>query len=71
MALFADAPLCDVKEGAHCMAKTLLSLQDLQARRAENQEATCSNVPQHAINHVTDERAENNLVPLGVVRRRG
>ena len=44
------------------MAKTLLSIQDLQARAlAEIQKQPgCSNVRKIAINRVTDERAENN-----------
>ena len=44
------------------MAKTLLSIQDLQARAlAEIQEQPgCSNVRNIAINRVTDDQAENN-----------
>ena len=44
------------------MAKTLLSIQDLQARAlAEIQEQPgCSNVRNIAINCVTDEQVENN-----------
>jgi hypothetical protein len=44
------------------MAKILLSMQDLQARalaEIRNQPG-CSSVRNIAINHVTDERAENN-----------
>jgi hypothetical protein len=44
------------------MAKTLLSMQDLQARALAEirKQPGCSNVRNIAINHVTDERAENN-----------
>jgi hypothetical protein len=44
------------------LAKTLLSIQDLQARAlAEIQKQPgCSTVRNIAINRVTDERAENN-----------
>ena len=43
------------------MAKTLLSMQDLQAERWQKSEATrLSNIRRIAINRVTDERAENN-----------
>jgi 3-dehydroquinate synthetase len=44
------------------MAKTLLSLQDLQARALAEirKQPGCSNVRNIAINRVTDERAENN-----------
>ena len=44
------------------MAKTVLSIQDLQARAlAEIQKQPgCSNVRKIAINRVTDGRAENN-----------
>jgi hypothetical protein len=44
------------------MTKTLLSIQDLQARAlAEIQkQPDCSNVRNIAINRVTDEQAENN-----------
>jgi hypothetical protein len=44
------------------MAKTLLSMQDLQARALEEirKQPGCSNVRNIAINLVTDERAENN-----------
>jgi hypothetical protein len=38
------------------MAKILIAMQDLQARAL----AECSGVRNIAINHVTDERAENN-----------
>ena len=44
------------------MAKTLLSIQDLRTRalaEIRNQPG-CSSVRDIAINHVTDERAENN-----------
>ena len=44
------------------MAKTLLSMQDLQARALAEirKQPGCSNARNIAINHVTDERAENN-----------
>ena len=44
------------------MAKILLSMQDLQARALAEirKQPGCSNVRNIAINHVTDERAENN-----------
>ena len=44
------------------MAKTLLSMQDLQARALAGirKQPGCSNARNIAINHVTDERAENN-----------
>ena len=44
------------------MAKTLLSMQDLQARALAEirKQPGCSNVRNIAINHVTDQRAENN-----------
>jgi hypothetical protein len=44
------------------MAKTLLSMQDLQARAlAEiHKQPGCSTVRKIAINRVTDERTENN-----------
>src|SRR5260370_40130613 len=44
------------------MAKILLSMQDLQARALAEirKQPGCSNVSNIAINHVTDERAENN-----------
>ena len=44
------------------MAKTILSIQDLQARAlAEIQKQPgCSNVRNIAINRVTDDQAENN-----------
>jgi hypothetical protein len=44
------------------MAKTLLSMQDLksQAFAEIRKQPGCSNVRNVAINHVTDERAENN-----------
>ena len=44
------------------MAKTLLSMQDLQARALAElrKQPGCSNVRNITINHVTDERAENN-----------
>ena len=44
------------------MAKTLLSMQDLQARALAEirKQPGCSNVRNIAINHVTDERGENN-----------
>ena len=44
------------------MAKTLLSIQDLQARALEEirKQPGCSNVRNIAINLVTDEHAENN-----------
>ena len=44
------------------MAKTLLSMQDLQARALAEirKQPGCSNVRNIAINRVTDERAENN-----------
>ena len=44
------------------MAKTLLSMQDLQARALAEirKQPGCSNVRNIEINHVTDERAENN-----------
>ena len=44
------------------MAKILLSMQDLQARALAEirKQPGCSGVRNIAINHVTDERAENN-----------
>ena len=44
------------------MAKTLLSMQDLQARALAEirKQPGCSNVRNIAINHVTDDRGENN-----------
>ncbi len=44
------------------MAKTLLSIQDLQARALAEirKQPGCSDVRNIAINRVTDERAENN-----------
>src|ERR1700692_492921 len=44
------------------MAKILLSMQDLQARALAEirKQPGCSNVRNIAINHVTDERGENN-----------
>ncbi len=44
------------------MAKTLLSIQDLEALALAEirKQPSCSNVRNIAINHVTDERAENN-----------
>ena len=44
------------------MAKTLLSIQDLQARALTEirKQPGCSNDRNIAINRVTDERAENN-----------
>ena len=44
------------------MAKTLLSMQDLRARALAEirKQPGCSNVRNIAINHVTDERGENN-----------
>jgi hypothetical protein len=44
------------------MAKTLVSMQDLQDRALAEirKQPGCSNVRNIAINHVTDERAENN-----------
>jgi hypothetical protein len=44
------------------MAKTLLSMQDLQARALAEirKQPGCPNVRGIAINRVTDERAENN-----------
>ena len=44
------------------MAKTLLSMQDLQARALVEirKQPGCSNVRNIAINHVTDEHGENN-----------
>ena len=44
------------------MAKTLLSLPDLRYRALAEirKQPGCSNVRNIAINHVTDERAENN-----------
>ena len=44
------------------MAKTSLSMLDLQARALAEirKQPGCSNVRNIAINHVTDERAENN-----------
>jgi hypothetical protein len=44
------------------MAKILLSMQDLQARALAEirKQPGCSSVRNIAINHVTDERAENN-----------
>ena len=44
------------------MAKTLLSMQDLQALALAEirKQPGCSNVRNIVINHVTDERAENN-----------
>ena len=44
------------------MAKTILSMQDLQARALAEilKQPGRSNVRNIAINHVTDERAENN-----------
>ena len=44
------------------MAKTLLSVQDLQARPLAEirKQPGCSNVRNIAINHVTDEHGENN-----------
>ena len=44
------------------MAKTLLSMQDLQWRALAEirQQPGCHNVQDIAINRVTDERAENN-----------
>jgi hypothetical protein len=53
------------------MAKTLLSMQDLQALALAEirKQPGCSNVRNIAINHVTDERAENNwslcVLPAG------
>ena len=43
-------------------SRTLLSMQDLQARALVEirKQPGCSNVRNIAINHVTDERAENN-----------
>jgi hypothetical protein len=44
------------------MAKTLLSMPDLRYRALAEirKQPGCSNVRNIAINHVTDERAENN-----------
>ena len=44
------------------MARTLLSIQDLQARALAEirKQPGCSNVRNIAINRVTDEQAENN-----------
>jgi hypothetical protein len=44
------------------MAKIILSIQDLQARALAEirKQPGCSSVRNIAINHVTDERAENN-----------
>jgi hypothetical protein len=44
------------------MARTLLSIQDLQARALAEirKQPGCSNVRNIAINRVTDDRAENN-----------
>jgi hypothetical protein len=44
------------------MARTLLSIQDLQARALAEirKQPGCSNVRNIAINRVTDNRAENN-----------
>ena len=44
------------------MAKTLISMQALRRRALEEirQQPGCSSVASIAINHVTDERAENN-----------
>jgi hypothetical protein len=44
------------------MAKTLLSMQDLQARALAEirKQPGCSSVRLIAINHVTDQQAENN-----------
>jgi hypothetical protein len=44
------------------MAKTLLSMHDLRRRALAEirQQDGCHNVQDIAINHVTDERAENN-----------
>jgi len=43
-------------------SRTLLSMQELQARALAEirKQPGCSNVRNIAINHVTDERAENN-----------
>ena len=55
------------------MAKTLLSIQDLQARALAEirKQPGCSNVQGIAINRVSDQHAENNWFAMCIVRRRG
>jgi hypothetical protein len=52
------------------MAKILLSMQDLQARALAEirKQPGCSSVRNIAINHVTDERAENNCTLCATYR---
>jgi hypothetical protein len=54
--------LCYAEEGVPCMAKTLLSMQDLRWRALAEirKQPGCSDVQGIAINRVSDQQAENN-----------